>query len=56
MTELMPIIQEMKCKGATSPDKIPPSFLKSFDTLALNDSFPSSFYCTDCPGTSYRRF
>ena len=37
MGELQSAIKRMKGKGATGPDNIPPSFLKSLDPLALQE-------------------
>ena len=46
MGELLSDIKKMRSKGATSPDNIPPYFLKSFGSSALQELlsiFNSSF-------------
>ena len=52
MGELQSAIKQMKGKGAAGPDNIPPSFLKSFGPLALQELlsiFNSSFSLAHCP-------
>ena len=52
MSELQSAIKKMKGKGAAGPDNIPPSFLKSFGLLALQELlsiFNSSFSLAHCP-------
>ena len=52
MSELLLAIQKMKRKGAAGPDDIPPKFLKSLGSLALQELlsiFNTSFHLADCP-------
>ena len=52
MGELYSAIKRMKGKGAACPDNIPPSFLRSFGPLALQELlsiFISSFSLAHCP-------
>ena len=52
MSELLLVIQKMKWKGAAGPDNIPPTFLKSLGSVALQELlsiFNTSFHLADCP-------
>ena len=52
MSELLSAIQKMKRKGASGPDNIPPTFLKSLGSLALQkllSIFNASFHLADYP-------
>ena len=55
MSEVLSSIQKMKCKGAAGPDNIPPTFLKSLGSLALQELlsiFNALFHLTDFPQIS----